>query len=377
MTEATPPLWRQEGQATFIQGEAFYRAKSKIARDLAVLAAALYRQQHGQLRVLDAMSGCGVRPLRYALEAGADQVWANEANGDLAAVLAQNLAQLPADRYYLTHEDANQVFFACYQQRDFYDLVDIDNFGGPTPFTGTGLWATRRGGLMYLTNTDGRSSSGHDPDRSLRLYPAYARCHPAVHEQGVRLLLGHAAHEAAARGLGIEPVFSLFTGQVHRVMVRLVNKPTLTPKTYGFIAYCHGCGHFQTVEWRRLGRVVCPCHPAQAQTPEPTVVLSGPLWLGKLHQPEWVEQMRSLAIAWGWHHLTAQLGTMQQEADLPPYYYPLGDIGRRGGMDIPNRDRLIAALWERGYRATMSSLEPQAIKTEAEFQDCVAVARQC
>jgi len=363
----------QEGQATFRVDGAFYRTKSAIARDLAILAAAVYRQRQGQLRVLDAMTGCGVRPLRYVLEAGADWVWANEGNPDQAEVLTQNLAVLPPETYRITHQDAHQVFFSCYQARDFYDLVDIDNFGSPAPFASTGLWATRMGGLLYLTNTDGRSTSGHDVGRSLRVYGAGARSHPAVHEQGLRLLLGHGVQVAAARHLGIEPVFSLFTGQVHRVMVRLVRKPTLTPENYGFLAYCHSCGHFQTVGWGQLSRVTCPCQThGQAS---PTVVLSGPLWLGPLHDVDTLNAMATLAITKGWSTQANLLQVMQQEATLPPYYYPLGDIGRRGQMDIPNRDRLMAALQAHGYRAALTHCDWQAIKTDAPWADCLAVAK--
>ncbi|MBE9155736.1 tRNA (guanine-N1)-methyltransferase [Nodosilinea sp. LEGE 06152] len=359
----------REGKVTFNVGSAFYRPQSAIARDLAILAAAVYRQRHGQLRVLDAMTGCGVRPLRYGLEAGADWVWANEGNPDLGDLLTQNLAALPADACRLTHHDANQVFFTCYQQRDFYDLVDIDNFGSPAPYVSTGLWATRLGGMLYLTSTDGRATSGHDPERSLRTYGACARSHPAVHEQGLRLMLGHVAQTAAARSLGIEPVFSLFTGQVHRVMVRLVNKPTLSDATYGFLAYCHRCGHFQMVDWRHLGRVPCPCGTAD------TAVVSGPMWLGSLHDGPTLAQMQELAEGWGWRSQARLLAIMTQENDLPPYYYPLGEIGRRGQMDIPNRDQLIAALQVQGYRAAIPSMDWQGVKTDAAFRDCVAIAR--
>jgi hypothetical protein len=48
-----------------LPGTAFYRAESAQGRDLAVLAAAVYRQQHGRLRVLDVMSGSGMRGARY------------------------------------------------------------------------------------------------------------------------------------------------------------------------------------------------------------------------------------------------------------------------------------------------------------------------
>jgi tRNA (guanine26-N2/guanine27-N2)-dimethyltransferase len=358
-----------EGKATFAIGNAFYRPKSAIARDLAVLAAAVYRQRHGMLRVLDAMTGCGVRPLRYGLEAGAYFVWANEGNPDLAAILEQNLSRLPAHTYRLTHQDAHQVFFTCYQQRDFYDLVDIDNFGGPTPYVSTGLWATKLGGMLYLTSTDGRATSGHDPERSLRTYAACGRSHPAAHEQGLRLILGHAAQTAAARGMGVEPVFSLFTGQVHRVMVRLVSKPTLTETNYGFLAYCHSCGHFQTVDWRHLGRVACPCGATDAP------VVSGPMWLGPLHNGATLAEMQRLAETWNWQTQGRLLTMMAQEIHLPPYYYPLGEIGRRGQMDIPNRDRLIAALQSRGYQAAVPSMDWQGVKTDAAFGDCVAIAR--
>ncbi|HIK44988.1 MAG TPA: tRNA (guanine-N1)-methyltransferase [Leptolyngbyaceae cyanobacterium M65_K2018_010] len=364
-----------EGQAQFRVQSAFYRPASTVARDLAVLAAAEYRQRQGQLRVLDAMTGCGVRPLRYILEAKADWVWANEGNPDLAATLTANLAELPSHRYRLTHQDANQVFFTCYQNRDFYDLVDIDNFGGPAPYASHGLWAARIGGLIYLTSTDGRATSGHDLAASLRGYGACARSHPAVQEQGLRLLIGHAAQTAAARGLGIEPVFALFTGQVHRAMVRLVAKPTLTVQNYGFLAYCHRCGHFQTVLWRQLGRVECPCPSCQSQAEPPSLVLSGPMWLADLHDPQTLVAMGQLAEAWGWGDQAQLLGTMARETALPPYYYPLGEIGRRGRLDIPNRDRLIAALEAQGYRAAVPHWDRQAVKTDASFRVCLQIAQ--
>ncbi|KAF6262612.1 S-adenosyl-L-methionine-dependent methyltransferase [Scenedesmus sp. NREL 46B-D3] len=62
----------------FTPGSAFYRAESAQGRDLAVLAAGVYRQQHGRLRVLDVMSGSGMRGARYLTQAGADLVWCND-----------------------------------------------------------------------------------------------------------------------------------------------------------------------------------------------------------------------------------------------------------------------------------------------------------
>jgi tRNA (guanine26-N2/guanine27-N2)-dimethyltransferase len=45
-------------------------------------------------------------------------------------------------------------------------------------------------------------------------------------------------------------------------------------------------------------------------------------------------------------------------------------------MDIPNRDRLIAALHAQGHRAVVPSMDWQGIKTDAAFGDCVSIAKQ-
>ena len=59
-----PPLLSERG-VRFMQGPAFYRPESAQGRDLAVLAAAVHRRRTGRLRVLDVMSGSGVRGARY------------------------------------------------------------------------------------------------------------------------------------------------------------------------------------------------------------------------------------------------------------------------------------------------------------------------
>ena len=368
---------QQEGKARFAIAKgiatgtatAFYRSTSQIGRDLAVLAAAIYRQQHGQLRIIDAMTGCGVRPLRYHLEAGADWVWANEGNPELKAVLSANLRQgMAPGTYCMTHQDANQLFFSCAQQQDYYDLIDIDSFGSPTPFVNTALWAIKLGGLLYLTSTDGRTTSGHALEKSVQIYGACARSHPAVHEQGLRLLIGCVAQQAATRGFCIEPVFSIFNGVIHRVMVRVVTGPW-QDQHYGFLAYCHRCGQFRIANWRQLGQLGCEACGAAP-------VVSGPMWLGPLHDTGYIAQMAALAHQWRWsQRIQRLLTTMEQEAAMPPYYYPLAEIGRRGQMDVPARDRLIKGICDRSYRATRTHLDAQAIKTDAPLKVCLEVAK--
>ncbi|MBP0000638.1 MAG: tRNA (guanine-N1)-methyltransferase [Cyanobacteria bacterium SID2] len=356
----------REGRATFVVGNAFYRPTSQVGRDLAVLAAHLEKQDRGSLRVLDSMAGCGVRSLRYWLEAGANWVWANEGNPEVGVGLSQNLKPLlDGGCGQLTHGDANRVFFDCYARQDYYDLVDVDSFGSPVPFLNTSLWATRLGGLVYLTSTDGRTATGHAGDQSLRVYAARARAHPSAHEQGLRLIIGTAQQQAATKGLGVEPVFSLFAHSVYRVMLRLVKGQRLNHQNYGFLGYCHECGAYRTLSWQDFGRV-SPC--PRDGTPW---VVSGPMWLGSLHDLAYLQRMRGLAASWGWSKRVKLLDVMAEEADLPPYFYKLGILGKRFRGDIPPRDELIRRLLDRGYRTGRTHIEAQAIKTEADLETCM------
>ncbi len=357
-----------EGEAQFKVGNAFYRSQSRLARDLGVLTAAIYRSEKDSLRVLDAMAGCGVRSLRYYLESQADVVWANEGNPEVSSVLRQNLAVIPQASQKITCANANQVFFQSHCQQDYYDLVDVDCFGCATPYLSTALWATKIGGLLYLTSTDGRTVTGHLPDNSLRAYGVYARSHPCAHEQGLRILIGSIQQQAAAKGWGIEPIFSLFSGQTYRVMVRLLPNLVLNTSNYGFLGYCHQCGAYQTVSWRKIGRVVCPCDGA-------VLTLSGPLWLASLHNVNWLEKLQAQAKLRQWWERVRLLEVMQEEANLPPYFYTLSEIGRRGKLDLPKRDHMIQALRSQGYHASVTHINPQAIKTDADLTTCIQVAR--
>lgn len=361
-SNATDPY--QEGKALLRAGPAFFRPSSQPARDLGILAAAVYRNKMEHLRVLDVMTGCGVRSQRYVLESNADWIWANDANPDMAVVLTDNLSQLPPKRYQITYHSAEHLFHECYQHRNRFDFIDLDSFGLPTPFLQGCLQTVKLGGLLYITGTDSRTLAGHNPEHSQRLLGAWARSHPAAHEQGLRLLLGLCWQQAQALGRDIQPIFSYFQGQIYRILMQ-VTLPQ-AQNSLGFIGYCHHCGHYQTVSWMQLSRATCPYQG-------PPLTLSGPMWLGPLHNPTWLTSMQQLAQDWGWSGRAQLLQIMQAEALMPPYFYSVAELGRRGKMDIPKRDRMIGQLQEQGYQASLTHINPQAFKTNALFHHCLNI----
>ncbi len=363
-----------EEKAYFTVGNTFYRPHSKITRDLGVLAAKVYKQTQGKLRVLDVMTGCGVRSIRYYLESDADYIWANDSNPENQSVLEYNLGfLLEEDKAKITYKNANNIFFECYNNKDYYDLVDVDAFGSPNPYLTTALWATKIGGLIYLTCTDGRTGTGHLPENCLQVYGAYGRSHPAAQEQVLRLIIGSTLQQVSTMGLGIEPIFSYFSGQTYRVMIRLLPKINLNLDNYGFLGYCHQCGEYTIISYQQLGKRRCF---NQQENKDYNYTISGAIWLGNLHNKDYLKIMRNLAVDLKWSNVRVLLSTMINESDFPPYFYTLGEIGKRGKLDIPKRSQLIKALENKGFSATTTHINPEAIKTNATLQQCIDVAQK-
>ena len=86
MADTASPAHYCEGAAQLVLGPGFFRPQSRPSRDAGVLLSRwLTRERPG--RVLDAMAGCGIRALRYGLEGRAQEVWANDADGDRLPLL--------------------------------------------------------------------------------------------------------------------------------------------------------------------------------------------------------------------------------------------------------------------------------------------------
>lgn len=137
---------------------------------MGVLAAALYRKSKGSIRVLDALCGCGIRSLRYLVEAEADFLWANDANDENRRVIVKNLSRVGRGfgddrRWVVTNCDANRVMTEIYLHKDFFDFIDVDSFGSDSTFLRSAINALKLGGLLYVTSTDGFSSGGHRPSQ--------------------------------------------------------------------------------------------------------------------------------------------------------------------------------------------------------------------
>ncbi|CAH8268809.1 unnamed protein product [Arabidopsis lyrata] len=376
-----------ERNLEFETGETFFRHESARGRDLGILSATLYKRSNGSLRVLDAMCGCGIRSLRYLVEADADFVMANDANDANRRVITDNLSKVERGvgderRWVVTHMLANKAMIERYMVADFFDMIDIDSFGSDSSFLRDAFNALRLGGLLYLTSTDGYSSGGHRPYNSLAAYGAFIRPMPFGNEIGLRMLIGGAVREAALLGYHVMPLFSYYSyhGPVFRVMLRVHRGKLHEDRNYGFVTHCNLCGHSHTLRWDELGLMGCPCSDTKASS---SLVVSGPMWLGPLHDASYVTEMLELAKEWGWvsegtgMDLEKLLSIMIEESDprLPPGYTKMDEMASRAKMNSPPLKKMMSALVKEGYAASRSHIIPNALKTDCPMSHFVRIAK--
>ncbi|XP_021737951.1 tRNA (guanine(26)-N(2))-dimethyltransferase-like [Chenopodium quinoa] len=373
----------------FQVGDSFFRHESFIGRDLGVLSAAHYKRSNPELRVLDAMCGCGVRSLRYLAESGADFVLVNDANEENRGLIMDNLSQIPKNlegkkKWVITHLDANRVMSECYLQRDFFDFIDVDSFGSDSSFLRSAFNAIKMDGLVYVTSTDGYSAGGHRPHNSLASYGAYIRPMPYPNEIGLRMLVGGAVREACVMGYHVTPLFSYYSyhGPVFRVMLRVSRGRLIDMRHYGFISYCRDCGNSQTFTWQELGKICC----SNCSTKPPSggsLVVSGPLWTGPLHDGAYLAELLDLARQWGWIgngmglELEKVINLMIGESDpkLPSGYIKIDQIAKRAKVNSPSLRSLISTLQKEGYAASRSHIVSNAIKTNCPMTTCISIAK--
>ncbi|KAL0317013.1 UNVERIFIED_CONTAM: tRNA (guanine(26)-N(2))-dimethyltransferase [Sesamum angustifolium] len=368
---------------SFEVGDTFFRHESSTGRDLGVLSAAIYKKSHNALRVLDAMCGCGIRSMRYLVEADADFVLANDANHECGGVISGNLEKADREkkRWVVKHSDANRVLTECYLERDFFDLIDVDSFGSESSYLRAAMCAVKLDGLLYVTSTDGYSSGGHRPEHTLAAYGAYVKHMPYSNEIGLRMLIGGAVREASVLGYQVVPLFSYYSyhGPVFRAMLQIRRGKYPNKRHYSFISYCIQCGNSQAFSWGELGQMRCSCNNVPG-----SLIVSGPLWTGPLHSASFLTEMLNLAEQWGWtsnktgKHLETLLKLMIDESDpvLPFGYIRLDEIASRAKVNSPPLDSVLRTLHKEGYAACRSHIASNAIKTNCPMVDCVRLVKE-
>ena len=410
----------ERGCAIDIDDACFYRAESAQSRDLSVLCCAATANDEG-IDAYDATCASGARAVRWMRAGFVRSVVCNDVNANVEAVLEKNLsraaeaeaeAEAATPAYSTTFEDAQRELTRAWLDGQKFDIVDVDGFGSAN-FADAALRVVRYGGLFYACSTDGRALCGQNPSRLQVAFgnAVVAPSRPAVNEIALRTFIGDVVRRGAALKLDVVPVFSLFHahGPVFRAMFRVVGPLRGAyggfggDNNIGFVGHCDACGNTSVVDeplirifhhnkLEMASTVTCArCKGRDADGRSAVLALSGPLWIGPLHNADVVHRMRDEAERLGWLDdpteckekgqmsledlLDAFVGEALPALNGVAHYFRTDELARKGrAARVPPRDVLTTALRAHGFAATRSHIDPRGLKTNASVQEVVKCA---
>ena len=367
-------LWEGSAKLLPTSRRVFYNPKMSLGRDLAVLFAACFFPEGKRLRVCDAMTGSGVRAVRYVLESrNVASLIAADKNPEAVEATRRTIQLNGLERKIAVVEsDANLLLLQHMQDR--FELVDLDPFGSPAPYLESALRAIEDGGVVAATATDMGPLTGARPAACFRKYGASAIRTEFEKEVALRILASCLATIAIRIELGIEIAFAHASDHYARIYATVRKgkaSANESAKLLGFLEYCPKClmrrsgNSLGSIEW------VCKVCGSRAQ-------IAGPIWLGSLWDEEVVQRMVKYTPNLSSSRLSEVqliLSRICEEVDSSAFYYRTDSFARSLRMRPLRIARVVDALLYSGHQACRTHFDPKGFRTNMKFEELVVLLR--
>ncbi|WP_455282904.1 tRNA (guanine(10)-N(2))-dimethyltransferase [[Eubacterium] cellulosolvens] len=350
----------------------FYNPRMSLNRDISVLAAQCF-QSHLQrsIRIADPLTGSGIRGLRYAAEVDSNSVLLNDIEPDAVLFALHNMLNNNLqDKTDIQCMDAN-IFLNLHSiPGKRLDLIDLDPYGSPVTYIDSALRALINGGFLAITATDMAVLCGAKPRSCLRKYGGKPLRSEYSREVALRLLFGSVVTSACKQDMTVNAKFSHSTDHYIRLFVN-VNRSAIeannTLAEMGYILHCFHC----------LNRMILkdPAKRGRCSICDSSTALAGPLYLGRLTDPEFCLNMIASAYSLNKksNRLSKILSLIKDEVEAPPTYYTVDSICHRLHKAPPSPNRVIEDLKSQDYYATNTHFDGGGFKTNATIKDIISV----
>ena len=344
---------------------AFFNPRARISRDFSIIAYSTFLKNFkGPKIFLDSLAGIGARSIRVANELNIiENVFVNDVNPK-ALEIAQKIAKLNNVTKCSFSENEACRFLSSHSRREGRGaIVDIDPFGSPSRYLDCGIRATFHGGLLSVTATDLTVLHGLFPKACKRKYYGTPVKTEYGNEIALRLVLGCINLVAGRLDVMVTPLFVQNNMHYYKIYVKILVK-TDTNNNMGYIIHCKKCGNRQVTNDVDYTCKICN---SKAE-------LAGPLWIGNLYNKDFVEGMlveeNNFQVD---KSCKKTLEKCLKEIDMPPSYYTLDEIARRKRSASISLAKIIDKIQQAGYKASITSLNPSAFKTNARIDEILPI----
>jgi tRNA (guanine26-N2/guanine27-N2)-dimethyltransferase len=345
-------------------GKAFLNPKGKASRDLSVAYVSHLAKKGSSL--VDATSATGIRGIRYALESGIRNPTLLEINQAAYKAAKANILLNKVKAVALN--TSIQEFANTGNGR--FDFIDLDPFGGITPYVYDIMKISGDGTRLMVTATDTAVLCGADSKACIKLYDSKPIHNELCHEGGMRVMIGYIARVAAQFDIGINVELSVSYLHYMRSFIRLTagaNAAYASIAKMGYLNYCDKCRNRETERGFISKNSVCSnCKGKMAAY--------GKMWMGELKDQKLADALcRSIKGDDG-EEASKLLETIKSELDIP-FYYHIPTLTKRYKIGSVSPYAVADKLSEVGYKASLTHMKSSAIKTDASLKEVVSAIK--
>ncbi|KAF0693941.1 Aste57867_15139 [Aphanomyces stellatus] len=363
----------------------FFSPHQVLQRDLTVLLLQHFSSTSpaSPCRILDALSGSGIRAIRYALEVPHVHVVANDMDADAVAHIRTNAARnglASSTALSISHADAIDCMWI---HRGTFDVIDLDPFGPCAALLASAIPTIAIGGLVCATDTDLQTLLGKTTHSHAQCFAQYGATPVTAafgKELAVRLVLACADRIARAYDRRIVPVLGTTVEYFVRIYFRVYesesNSDGRPPRAT--VAKCIRCQYFDVRPLDDDAGVVivhatCPACGSPLQ-------MGGPFWTGPLHDRVTLDAILEdarqrhrpanndddhLSLLRAVRHVQS-IQLEHRDLDMSPLYFSLPKLFRPfKQVPPPHRHVFTKALAALGFRTSSTHFDPMAFKTNA------------
>jgi len=386
---------------------AFFNPSAKLNRDISIIAYRAFMQDLKKNRktLADSFSGIGARALRVAVEAPEiEEIHMNDINP-----IAIDLSKKAAKLNFVTEKcnfSVNEVcnFLTARPTKknvgERFGIVDLDPFGSPSQYIDCVLRAVLDKGLISITATDTAVLCGVYRDICFRRYYGRPINNHYANETAIRLLTSLIALTASRLELAIHPLFAHANLHYLRVYIEVSLSSSQANKVYdniGYLRHCFRCGNRNVITEYDKSEVCELCGNRFS--------LGGKLWIGRLFDKNFIKKMSSYYHYSHHDELKSNssntntndynkenidyynnndnkndiikkiLAICLNEIDDIPHYFRADEISSKLKTSPQPLQYVIEKLSTAGYRASKTSLNTSAFKTDARIDQILSLLR--
>ena len=359
----------QEGKIRFFAPEGriydtsvFYNPEGELNRDISIAAIQTFQKDFKRkITICDALSGTGIRGLRYAKEVkGIKKVVLNDKNPMAVKLIRKNIKESKLSKKCIANWDDASLFL----RKEIFDVIDLDPFGSPNTFIDSAARSIYHKGFLCVTATDQAALTGTYPETTLRKYGIKSIKTEFYNELGIRILISFIMMNLARYDRAFIPQLSISTKHYYKVFGKIEHAGKITEllKEFGYVNYCPKCGD------RKIGDI------EKCDSQNHIFKNCGLIYLGKINDKIFCKNVLDDAKKRNFKLKDEEMKLLKiiiGEADLCPFYYDLHYLARKLKIEIPKFEIFIKRLKEKGFKASRTHFCLTAIKTDADYENFV------